>query len=216
MKKDPSCLNKRVMVRFVGERGIDSGAMALEFFTLVLSDIGSVMFPNGTPVDSTFQVQNLNFKTCGQILASSLAQGGPAPCFLDESVFNLLVEPSLKLHNIDQSKHLTETDRAFLHSVQGDLCSHTDAIIDHGYTGPIDDDHAEQIIKSMIINIVSKRQLYLREFMEGLRSFGLAEIIQTHADACRALLVKGSRARIVDANYLFSLLEPVYSPEGSS
>ncbi|KAK3712968.1 hypothetical protein QZH41_000634 [Actinostola sp. cb2023] len=216
VKRDPLCVNQRVMISFSGEQGVDSGAMALEFFTLILPDIGSVLFPNGIPVDSTFHVQNSNFVTCGQIVASSLAHGGPSPCFLDEAVFNLMVETTLRPQEIDELKHLTESDRVFLNSVQSDLASHMDTIINNGYTGPIDEMHIEQITKSMIISIVSKRLLYVREFMEGLKSFGLADIIQSHPEACRSLFVKTSQASTVDANYLFSVLQPKYSEEGSS
>ena len=67
-----------------GEQGIDSGAMAMELFTLTIPNIGSVIFPSGKPLDSTSHVQNGTFKACGEIVAASLAQGGPAPCFLEE------------------------------------------------------------------------------------------------------------------------------------
>lgn len=46
----------------------------------------SVIFPNAQPVNSTFNVHNGNFKACGEIVAASIAQGGPAPRFLEESV----------------------------------------------------------------------------------------------------------------------------------
>ena len=82
MKKNIASTYPVVRVHFGGEEGIDSGAMAKEFFTLTLPNIGSVMFPGGKPLDSTFHVQNGNFKGCGQIVALSLAQGGPAPLFL--------------------------------------------------------------------------------------------------------------------------------------
>jgi hypothetical protein len=216
VKNNPLSANQVLRVHFNGEQGIDSGAMALEFLTQTLPNIGSVMFPNGTPVDSTFHVQNENFLTCGQIVASSLSQGGPPPCFLDESVFNLMVELNLRPNEIDELKHLTESDRVFLKSVQDDLTSHTDTIIDNGYTGVIDEMHSDQIIKSMIINIISKRLLYVREFMDGLKSFGLADIIQNHPESCRTLFVKCSQPSKVDANFLFSILDPIYTLAGSS
>ena len=74
-------------VRYAGEDGIDSGAIALEFFENSVQEMGKVMFPDGKPIESTFHVQNGNFRTCGQIVSASLAQGGPPPCFLDESSY---------------------------------------------------------------------------------------------------------------------------------
>ena len=63
-----------VRVHFSGEEGIDSGAVAKEFLTSTLPNIGSVMFPGGKPFESTVHVQNNGiFKACGQVVASSLA-----------------------------------------------------------------------------------------------------------------------------------------------
>ena len=85
VKKSPSSLDKRIMVSFNGEQGINSGAIAAEFFTIVLPEMAKTMFKDGVPIDSTFHIQNLNFRTCGQIVAASLSQGGPPPCFLDKT-----------------------------------------------------------------------------------------------------------------------------------
>ena len=188
--------------------------MAKEFFTLTLPNIGSVMFPGGKPLDSTFHVQNGNFKGCGQIVASSLAQGGPAPRFLDKSVFSLLVNPSVPVYKLDPEKHLTPSERALLSSIRTDITSHTDTIIKHGYTGSIDDSHIEEILKSISIRILTRSVL----FLEGLNAYGLGTIIQSHPEACKALFVKDvhNDDDQVDANFLFLSLRPSYSPKGST
>ena len=217
MKKNVASAHPVVRVHFSGEEGIDSGAMAKEFFTSTLPNIGSVMFPEGKPLESTFHVQNGNFKACGQVVASSLAQGGPAPHFLDESVYSLLVNPSVPVHELDPQKHLTPSDRLLLNSVRTDLTSHADTVIEHGYTGRIDDSHMEEIVKSIVISIVTKRVVYLKEFLEGLDAYSLGSIIQTHPEACKALFIKDAQNDDeVDANFLFSTLHPVYSPNGST
>ena len=51
------------------------------------------------------------------VVAASLAQGGPAPCFLDASVHDLMVNTSLSLQELDPGIHLTASDRAFLGTV---------------------------------------------------------------------------------------------------
>ena len=51
VKKNTGNTKKVVRVHFSGEQGIDSGAMAKEFFTITLPNIGSVIFPNGQPVE---------------------------------------------------------------------------------------------------------------------------------------------------------------------
>lgn len=217
IKRNPASAQQIVRVHFSGEEGIDSGAMSKEFFTLTLPNIGSVMFPNGKPLDSTFHIQNGHFKACGQIVAASLAQGGPAPCFLDESVYWLMVNPNVQLHELDTDKHLTASDRVLLNSVRDDVTAHIDTIIEHGYTGKIDGAHVEEILNSMTISIVTKRVVYLKEFLNGLDAYGLASTIQTHPEACMALFVQDTKSDdAVDSNYLLSILHPEYSQTGST
>ena len=45
------------------------------------------MFPDGTPMDSSFLVQNVSFRTCVEIVAVSLSQGGSSPCFLKKCAY---------------------------------------------------------------------------------------------------------------------------------
>ena len=45
-------------VKYIGERGIDSGALSKECLTKAISDMGSAMFPNGAPVDSVYNIHN--------------------------------------------------------------------------------------------------------------------------------------------------------------
>ena len=86
-KKSPHYV---VRVKFAGEQGIDSGAMAMEYFTMVLHSIGSSILPGGVPLYSASHIRNGNFKASGEIVAARIAQGGPAPCFLDENVVNMV------------------------------------------------------------------------------------------------------------------------------
>ena len=84
----------------MGESGIDTGAMAKEFLSDVVVQMGSAMFPNGAPVDSAYDIQNGNFRSCGEIAATSIAQGGPAPRFLDETTNNMLVKPEIDMTSL--------------------------------------------------------------------------------------------------------------------
>ena len=217
VKKNSTSVKQTVRVHFSGEEGIDSGALAKEFFTMTLPKIGSVIFPNGQPVDSTFNVHNGNFKACGEIVAASIAQGGPAPRFLQESVHGLMANPNVPLQELDMGRHLTATDRELLNTIRDDIAAHTDTIVEHGYTGSINASHIEEIISSVAISLVSKRLVYLKEFVDRLDAYGLRSIIQTHPEACKPLFVQDvSSHDAVDANYLFSSLCPEYAPEGST
>ena len=64
-----------------------------------------------------------------------------------------------------------------------------EAIIEHGYTGVIDEAHIKEIIKSIIISIVMKRIVYLKEFMKGLCLFDLATLVNTYPEVCEPLFV---------------------------
>jgi hypothetical protein len=70
------------MVKYSGEAGIDSGALAKEFLEDTIENIAATLFKDGVPVNSTHHVQNGDFRTCGEMAAASLAQGGPPPCML--------------------------------------------------------------------------------------------------------------------------------------
>ncbi|XP_041854033.1 G2/M phase-specific E3 ubiquitin-protein ligase-like [Melanotaenia boesemani] len=82
-------------VSFIGEDGIDQGALRKEFLTEMVRAIESQFFEgNGetgkNPKYSMLDYQDCNFKTCGELLATSLAQGGPAPNFLTRWCYHFL------------------------------------------------------------------------------------------------------------------------------
>lgn len=203
-------------IKFLGEQGIDSGALTKEFLTLTITDIGKKFFPNGSPVHSTNDVQNGNFKVCGEIAATSLAQGGPPPCFLAECVYNTLVlESDIDFTSVSPEQHLTSTEQELLHHIQSNVMDHQDTIIEHGYTGVIDKEHLHSITAAIVVSILSRRTLCLKEFKKGLQLYGLSGLICRYSQVTQGLFVIGQQQK-VDANYLVSLMVPEFSPEGSS
>ena len=46
-------------------------------------------------------MQNGDFRTCREMAAASLAQGGPPPCFLDECAYNSIFT-EIDLTNVDE------------------------------------------------------------------------------------------------------------------
>ncbi|CAB3985791.1 Hypothetical predicted protein [Paramuricea clavata] len=124
------------------------------------------MFPRGIPVDSTLHIQNGNFKACGEITAASLAQGGPALRCFDATVYYLLVNPSISLQELNCETNLTASDRILLDSILEDVMKNTNTIIDHGYTGIIDDSHIGEIRQSIVVSIVTKRSRSTRKKIE--------------------------------------------------
>ena len=213
-----SCPENILRIKYCGENGIDTGALSQEFFSNVVSDIGKSMFPDGAPINSIYNVQNKRFKTCGEIVAASLAQGGPPPSFLAESVYKLMLTPEVNLDQLDAETHFTPKDKELFEQIRN--CdsyddSLRDLILDHGYTGPLDKIHQDDIIGTIQVSIINKRLLYMREFCEGLKLFNVYDLIKDNTALCKDLFVPTTSGP-VDADYVFSLLSPCYSAEGTS
>ena len=90
-----------------------------------------------------------------------MSQGGPTASFMEECVYQHMVDSNIDLLSLNPEKHLTSADNAFIQSIKAGLASNTDNIIDHGYTRPIDASHMEEIVKSVAVSIISKRAVYL-------------------------------------------------------
>lgn len=204
-----------IRVKFLGQDGIDSGALKREFFTEVIPAIGNTLFPNGSPIDSTYHVQNGNFRAAGEIVANSLAQGGRKPCFLDEIAFQTLANPEVNILNLREEKDLTQSERQILEKIKIDIDNQQDVILENGYTGPIYMAHIDDIVRSVAVSLIDKRILYLQEFKEGLDMYGLADIVTNQPKVSQPFFVK-EQVQNVDANYLLSLIKPEFSPVGST
>ena len=211
-KKSPENI---VRIRYLGEEGIDSGALAREFFAETISEIGKTSFPEGAPADFTLYVRNESFRTAGEIVAASLAQNGPPPNFLAPVIFDTLINLNMDIRGLSPDKHLTGEERQMFDTIKQDVTKHHDYILEHGYTGIISEKHTNGILGSILVSISNKRVLCLKEFMEGMGLYGLANILSHSPAACKPLFVKGL-INDADVNYLTEVLQPQYSPEGSS
>jgi hypothetical protein len=140
-------VTKVVRIRIIGENGIDSGAIAKEFLETSIRNIEQVMFPDGFPVDSTLHVQNGYYHTAGEISAVSLAQGGPIPCFLHQAAFDIMVN-GIDIHNIKDSD-LSENEQNLIREIESSCENKRDTIIEHGYTGPVNQDYIKEIVGSV-------------------------------------------------------------------
>ena len=100
-------------------------------------------------------------------------------------------------------------------TIKEDVCQHHGCILEHGYTGIINEEHVDDILGSILVSIWNKRVLCLKDFKEGMGLYGLASILSHSPAACKPLFVKG-HIEDLDTNYLAGLLQPQYSPEGLS
>uniref|UniRef100_A0A8C7WY03 HECT domain-containing protein n=1 Tax=Oryzias sinensis TaxID=183150 RepID=A0A8C7WY03_9TELE len=92
-----------LLVSFIGEHQIDEGALRKEFLTEIMRGIKARYFEGDgekgkIPKYRILDYQDQNFKyTCGEILATSLAQGGPAPNILKTWCYNFLCHGEMEI-----------------------------------------------------------------------------------------------------------------------
>ncbi|RXN35765.1 G2 M phase-specific E3 ubiquitin- ligase-like isoform X2 [Labeo rohita] len=141
-------------VSFIGENGIDQGALCKEFLTEMVCGIEARFFEGDgergkNPKYSICDYQDNSFKTCGEIFATSLVQGGPAPNFLTRWCYHFLCHGEmdkdvgvLEVTDQDIKNLMTEVENAEGGERLIDL---SDAIVSCGYTGPINVDQKKAI-----------------------------------------------------------------------
>ena len=201
-------------LKFIGEDGIDDGALAREFLATTVVEIGKKLFPDGSLLYSTNDIHNGNYKSIGQVIAVSLSQGGPPPCFLAPCVYNTLVS-DVDFFSEDLDKHLTASELNTLQQIKQNVTEHVDLILEHGYTGPINNTNVDSIVSAVVVGMLSRRALILKEVQKGMELYCLTTIVANHPKAARSLFVVGEQ-KPVDADYLFSLMKSEFSPEGTS
>lgn len=76
----------------------------------------------------------------------------------------------------------------------------------------------DAIVRSLQLSFVSRSCLYMKEFMLGLSTYGLDQMITQNPRVCQPLFVAEDLKKGVthNADYLYSLFEPHYSREGTS
>ncbi|XP_028417782.1 G2/M phase-specific E3 ubiquitin-protein ligase-like [Dendronephthya gigantea] len=79
--------SQMLKVTFIGEPAVDDGGPCQ-----VLQSIERELFENGMPSPDMTALGSNKFKLAGELMAGSIVQGGPAPCFLSEEAYAYLVE----------------------------------------------------------------------------------------------------------------------------
>ena len=133
--------------------------------------------------------------------------------FLEHCAYDA-IHSKVNMLNI-QENDLTRQEKETLKEIKKDCNASSETIIDHNYTGPIDQIHYEAIINSLKVSFVSQRQMYMAEFSIGLNAHGLKDLISQNPEVCSKLFFINEMDPNPDANYLYSILSPVYSDAGS-
>ncbi|XP_049318755.1 G2/M phase-specific E3 ubiquitin-protein ligase isoform X2 [Astyanax mexicanus] len=210
-------------VTFFGEAGVDTGALRKEFLTEMVAGIEDRFF-EGTqnkksPRYSLTDFDNGMYRTVGEILAVSLAQGGPAPTFFSPWSYYYLcngqINPTTLNSDAVADVHLRglidQVEKSTEHSIE-DL---SDEILNCGYTGTISIQNKELIIRAVILHAVLRLQPMLEQLREGLQLYDLLSLLRQYPDICQPLLVPGEDVK-VSAEFVMASICPQLSDKGST
>lgn len=143
---------------FIGEAGIDTGALKKEFLTDMISGIERRFFEGPesqgkNPKYSLSDLDNESFRTIGEIISVSLAQGGPAPAFFKEWGYNFLCTGEMDFSSLSKEDVADQDSSILISNVENaadtqSLLQWADEIINCGYTSKITQDKKESIVRT--------------------------------------------------------------------
>ncbi|KAK1904056.1 G2/M phase-specific E3 ubiquitin-protein ligase [Dissostichus eleginoides] len=210
-------------VTFFGEAGVDTGALRKEFLTEVVAGIEGRFFEG--PQQQRIPRYSLNdldsdlYRTVGEILAVSLAQGGPAPAFFSPWTYSYLCSGRInqKVLNSDSvadvqlRELIDQVESATEHSIIG----LSDEILNCGYTGNVSIPNKDTIVRAIILHAVLRLQPMLEQLREGLQLYGLLSLMSQYPDICQPLFVSGEDVK-VNAEFVMTSILPQLSDTGTT
>ncbi|KAK1895219.1 G2/M phase-specific E3 ubiquitin-protein ligase [Dissostichus eleginoides] len=208
-------------VTFFGEAGVDTGALRKEFLTEVVAGIEGRFFEG--PQQQRIPRYSLNdldsdlYRTVGEILAVSLAQGGPAPAFFSPWTYlcsgriNQKVLNSDSVADVQLRELIDQVESATEHSIIG----LSDEILNCGYTGNVSIPNKDTIVRAIILHAVLRLQPMLEQLREGLQLNGLLSLMSQYPDICQPLFVSGEDIK-VNAEFVMTSILPQLSDKGTT
>ncbi|XDV11824.1 hypothetical protein PO909_000637 [Leuciscus waleckii] len=133
------------------------------------------------------------------------------------------------MHTFFQVRHIKLSDNVCLFLQISRLCLYfqvenaeggerlidlSDAIVACGYTGPINVDQKKAITDAIALHALVRLIPILNQLREGLRLYGLDEVLAQHTQMCQQLFVPG-HLQEVNVDFLLLALSPDFSEEGS-
>ncbi|XP_065818121.1 uncharacterized protein zgc:112966 [Labrus bergylta] len=235
----------QLRVLFLGEAGIDTRALRKEFLTgKMIAGIEQKFFEKGSnggrPNYSLSDLDKGHFRTVGEIMASSLAQGEPAPNFIVLWCYKVLCTGYLNFDNLDKDSVgdaqytdlLTRSPHTSLDlfldttirwsvsfqveaATEATIQSLTEEILICGYTGLIHVEKREEIIWSIVLHAHLRLLLILLQIRDGLKLYGLLEIMAKHPGICQPLFVPRLEMK-ADADFIISVCQADFSERGTN
>ncbi|KAF4106742.1 hypothetical protein G5714_012732 [Onychostoma macrolepis] len=207
-------------ITFLGEAGVDTGALRKEFLTELIGGIETRLFKGEEgkgkmPKYSLNDVDNGLFQVAGEVFAVSLAQGGPAPRFLQGWCYDFLLSGTLENVTKDNVYDAEISPLIKMIEETSELSSYSEQIVNCGYTGPINEDNKEKITRAIVMHAAARRSLMLQQLREGLKLYNLIDVMEKNREVCRSLFVVQGGDDKVDSHYIVSHLVPQMSESGT-
>ncbi|XP_016373363.1 uncharacterized protein LOC107712567 isoform X2 [Sinocyclocheilus rhinocerous] len=161
--------------------------------------------------------QKDHYKTCGEIFAVSVAQGGPAP----NKKKNGAMTTSAQEQDKNEMSKDNVTDPELIELPEQVDAAGTDTIADlsdrilaSGYTGPIIHEWKKAITDAIVLHSAVRIIPMLQQVCDGLKLYSFHDLLREHSETCQQLFVPGHLQK-VDAEFLELAMTPIFSEEGS-
>ena len=213
----------RVIVKFIGEEGVDTGGMTREFFTNYfhgLSNSGNIFRGSYPNLHNLHALEEGQFEFFGKLTAVALLNGCPGPHFLCHSVASFILdnpqevgldevptESEFKTKLVQIQSCNNETDLS-------ELISSFSERFDMGYTKPVislkdKDDLVRFCSKHIVISSVAEE---IFSFRRGLSAFGVLHELCNFFQAGLTELVYQD----VNTDDVKACFKPCFSPVGTN
>ncbi|XP_063337880.1 uncharacterized protein LOC134632929 isoform X2 [Pelmatolapia mariae] len=197
----------------------------LEFLSDMISGIESRFFEGPenkgkNPKYSLTNLDNENFRTVGEIIAVSLAQGGPSPAFFKEWCYNFLCSGEVEFSCLSK-EDVADVESSLLISKVEDaadiqsLMMWADEIVTCGYTNQIKMDSKESMIRAIVLHSTTRLIPVLQQLRKGMELYGLVNLMAVNPEACHSLFVPGKILK-PDADFIMMSCQPHFSEKGTS
>ncbi|TKS90254.1 hypothetical protein D9C73_024385 [Collichthys lucidus] len=212
-----------IKVTFLGEAGLDTGALRKEFFTGKVAGFEERFFESGPhggrPKYSLSDLDKGHFRTVGEIISASLAQGGPPPNYLMLWCYRFLCTGSIDFEHMEKNDVGDEEYLDLLSRVETatdtSIPDLTNEILNCGYTGQITIGRREEITRAIVLHANLRLLPMLLQIRDGLKLYGLSDLMAKYLDVCQPLFVPGLEMT-ADADFVLSVCQAEYSETGTN
>ncbi|XP_062393652.1 G2/M phase-specific E3 ubiquitin-protein ligase-like isoform X2 [Sardina pilchardus] len=172
------------------------------------------------PKYSVTDLDNENFRTVGEVIAVSLAQGGPPPAFFKEWCYNFLCNGEVDLRTLSQEDVTDLESCQLINNVENStdpesLMVLIDDIVNCGYSSQIKLDNKKSIIRAVVLHSTTRLIPMLQQVRKGLELYGLLDQMAAHPEACYSLFVPGKIEK-PDADFIMMHCKAEYSEKGTA